>query len=109
MLIVVEPHKTRGEKMGLFGKDYKEIEEQKVICLNCKKPVTTKITPEWTSELCACGCLLWFGSRPDRPYGTRKFISKAEHDANKKIKQEQGRLKVLADQKGIDLKVKKAK
>jgi len=91
-----------------FGKDIKKIEEQKVICLNCKKPVSTKITHEWTSELCVCGMLIWYPPNPKRPYGTRKFISKAEYEANKRDKQEQNRLQELANGKGIDLKVKKA-
>ena len=64
-------------------------EETKVICLKCEKPISLKITPEYTSELCLCGCTIWYPPNPKRKYSIRTFISREEYLKNKSKENQQ--------------------
>ena len=54
--------------------------EDKVVCLKCKKPVSLRITDEYTSELCLCQIILWYPPNKTRPYGIRTIISREAYD-----------------------------
>lgn len=57
-------------------------QDTKVICMKCKKPVSLKITSEFTTEKCDCGVIIWYPPKHDRLYGTRTIITKEEYDKN---------------------------
>ena len=66
---------------------------------------TLKITNEYSSLLCGCGCTLGFPARKDRAYGTRKFISAKQNELYWKKKKEKEELVNGLAEKGIDVKV----
>jgi len=93
--------------MSLFDR----AEEQKVICNICSKEISLKRTDEYTSELCSCGCLVWYPPKQGRPYGMRTFISKKDYMKSKEKKKEhKEHQQAMKDNPNIKIKViKKSK
>jgi len=60
--------------------------QKEVICLNCRKPISLRITQEFTTEKCFCCVVIWYPPHSSRPYGIRKIIRKEEYDPNFKKK-----------------------
>lgn len=82
----------------------KSLERQKVICLNCESPISLKITRDWTSEICQCGCQLYYPPHQSRAYGVRKFIPRAIYLRNKEKEFEREKFINDMKKKGIDVK-----
>lgn len=81
------------------------ITEEKTICYKCKQPISTRITKERRTELCNCGCLIYYFPKPHRPYGMRSFVSKGEYSKDKIKEKEKERLIREAKRNGINLKI----
>ena len=81
------------------------MEEEKTICYKCKQPISIRITKERRTELCDCGCLIYYFPKPHRNYGMRSFISKSEFNKDKIKEKERQKLFAEAKQRGINIKV----
>jgi len=78
--------------------------EEKWICYKCKEPISIRINKERRTELCGCGCLIHYFSKPHRPYGMRTFIGKSEFNKEKIMEKERESLINEAKARGIDIK-----
>jgi len=82
-----------------------KLEEDKTICYKCKQAISIRITKERRTELCSCGCLIYYFPKPNRPYGMRSFISKNEFNKDKIKEREREKLFAEAKRNGINIKI----
>ena len=86
-------------------KPIRMVEEDRTICYLCKQPISININSERKTELCDCGCLIYYFPKPHRPYGMRTFVSKSTYNKDKIKEKERQKLFAEAKKRGISLKI----